>query len=163
MTDRLGTYRGSRLSVESCQFATADEIAAVLPIVSRAAECVQQLGYFGPLGIDAMLYQAPDGQRHWRPLQDINARCTMGRVALGLRRIVPPTRQATWLRLKSLGNASPGEEIASIPDLLPAGTTITHITPRRRGSEPVPAAQWFLLTAETKNDLFIAEACCLNR
>jgi hypothetical protein len=160
LTDGLGTYRGSRLGSESCQFATADEIAAVQPIVSRAAERVQQLGYFGPLGIDAMLYETPDGQRHWRPLQDINSRWTMGRVALGLRRIVPPPKQATWLRLQSFGNASIGEEIGPISDLLPAGTTITHITQGRTRNH-VPAAQWFLLTAETNKALFAAEAFCL--
>ena len=72
--------------------------------MTRAAHSVQQLGYFGPLGIDAMLYETPDGQRRWRPLQDINARWTMGRVALGWKRIVPASQHATWLRLRPSHN-----------------------------------------------------------
>jgi hypothetical protein len=163
LTDSLGTYCGSRLSGESCQFTTPDELSNVVPIVTRAAQRVQQLGYFGPLGIDAMLYEAPDGQRRWRPLQDINARWTMGRVALGLRRIVPPSKYATWLRVRPFGNASTGEAIGPNPDLLPKGTKITHTSPRPARHQLVAAAQWFLVTAETPRSLFAAEAFCLSR
>jgi len=162
LTDHVGTYCGSRLSGDDCQFATAEEIATVTPIVTRAAQSVQQLGYFGPLGIDAMLYETPDGQRRWRPLQDINARWTMGRVALGLKRVVPRATHATWLRVRSISNASTGEEIGPIPDLLPHGTRITHTSPRRT-RDPYPLlSQWFLVTADTTKKLFTAEAFCLN-
>ncbi|MGE5196037.1 MAG: hypothetical protein ACM3JI_01750 [Anaerolineae bacterium] len=41
-----------------------------------------RLGYFGPVGIDAMLYVAPDGQTVLQPIVEINARKTMGWVAL---------------------------------------------------------------------------------
>jgi hypothetical protein len=161
LTDQLGTYRGSRLSGKSCRFATAEELATVGPIVTRAAHRVQQLGYFGPLGIDAMLYETPDGQRRWRPLQDINARWTMGRVALGLKRIVPRSMHATWLRLRTKRNASLGEEVGPIPDLLPNGTKIIHTTPGDTRQLSL-VAQWFLVTAETAKKLFIAEAFCLS-
>jgi hypothetical protein len=163
LTDDLGTYCGSRLSGESCRFATPDELSTVLAIVTRAAQRVQQIGYFGPLGIDAMLYETPDGQRRWRPLQDINARWTMGRVALGLERIVPRSKHATWLRDRPFGNASTGEELGPIPDLLPKGSKITHISPRRTRDQLVSAAQWFLVTADTTKSLFTAEAFCLSR
>ncbi len=162
LTDHLGTYCGSRLSGDSCQFATAEEIASVVPMVAHAAQSVQQLGYFGPLGIDAMLYETPDGQRRWRPLQDINARWTMGRVALGLRRIVPTSKHATWLRLRPSHNASMGEEIGPIPDLRPKGTKIVHTSPRRTRDQLFVASRWFLVTADTTKNLFTAEAFCLK-
>ena len=92
LTDHLGTYRGSRFRGARCQFARVDEFPAVLEIVTQAARRIQQLGYFGPLGIDAMRYRTAEGQVRWRPLQDINARLTMGRLALGLERIVPELR-----------------------------------------------------------------------
>ncbi|QDT66866.1 hypothetical protein [Calycomorphotria hydatis] len=49
----------------------------------RAAETAAAEGYFGPLGIDAMQYIDEAGNTCFRPLQDINARYTMGRLALG--------------------------------------------------------------------------------
>jgi hypothetical protein len=162
LTDHLGTYCGSRLSGESCQFVKADELSTIVPTVTRAAHSVQQLGYFGPLGIDAMLYETPDGQRRWRPLQDINARWTMGRVALGWKRIVPASQHATWLRLRPSHNASMGEEIGPIPDLLPKGTKIIHTSPRRTRDQLLVASRWFLVTADTTKRLFTAETFCLK-
>src|SRR5690606_5718121 len=50
-----------------------------------AAEVAAE-GYFGPLGIDAMRHRTDDGEIRVRALQDLNARYTMGRLALGLRR-----------------------------------------------------------------------------
>ncbi|OYW15327.1 MAG: hypothetical protein B7Z55_15100, partial [Planctomycetales bacterium 12-60-4] len=47
---------------------------------------LQAAGYFGPVGIDAMWYRDANGKLACRPLQDINARWTMGRLALGWRR-----------------------------------------------------------------------------
>ena len=43
-------------------------------------------GDFSPLGLDAMRHRVPGGAVRTRCLQDINARWTMGRLALGLRR-----------------------------------------------------------------------------
>lgn len=62
-----------------------------------AAWELQQRGYHGPLGIDVMTGVDPWGERRLRPFQDINARWTMGRLALGWRRFpgVPPAYR--WL------------------------------------------------------------------
>jgi hypothetical protein len=56
----------------------------------QVAEAVAAEGYFGPLGIDAMRHLDTDGSVRIRPLQDLNARYTMGRLALGLRRFPQP-------------------------------------------------------------------------
>ena len=50
-----------------------------------AAERLQDCGYFGPLGVDAMRYRLPDGSVHLRPLQDINARWALYEQLAGAR------------------------------------------------------------------------------
>jgi len=65
----------------------------------RAAAFVQKAGYFGPLGIDAMLFRNLEGELCLRPLQDLNARWTMGRIALGWRRLLQPAERAFWSHL----------------------------------------------------------------
>lgn len=53
-------------------------------VAARAAKRLAEVGYRGPLGIDAMRYRDAEGQERWRPIQDINARYTIGRLALGM-------------------------------------------------------------------------------
>ena len=94
LTDEFGTFRGSRFdpAVES-----DDCWANAISVAMRAAERIQSLGYFGPLGIDATLYRDSSGSERLRPLQDINARFTMGRLSLGLRRLLRPGEAGVWL------------------------------------------------------------------
>lgn len=113
--DRSGQYRGS-------EFTRADPgqnwWTEATDVTRRAVECLQREGYFGPVGIDAMLYLSESGARRIRPLQDINARWTMGRLALGWRK---------WLR-----DGERGLWIQGVPDLgesLPAGTRSWDLTP----------------------------------
>ena len=162
LTDSLGTYRGSRLDRTSCQHATVDEIAEALETATHAAQRIQQLGYFGPLGIDAMLYRTPDGQTHWRPLQDINARLTMGRLALGLERLVRETEHASWLHLRWSGSApETAEQVARMEDALPAGTRVLRTSPTLVGNRPITRAS-FLVAAPTARTLFDAEASLIQ-
>ncbi len=76
LTSERGEYLGSRV-VEGLDASWREAIDAQYVVVSR----LQQLGYFGPVGIDAMRYRDAEGETHVRPLQDINARLTMGRMA----------------------------------------------------------------------------------
>ena len=74
-------YRGSRLGNQLpgiCPESVETLLAIVDPVVTE----ISRTGYVGPLGIDSMWYRAPSGELSWRPLQDINARYTMGRCAL---------------------------------------------------------------------------------
>jgi hypothetical protein len=158
LTDSLGTYRGSRLRGATCQLARVDDSAEVLAIVTRAAQRIQQLGYFGPLGIDAMLYRTPDGQTRWRPLQDINARLTMGRLALGLQRFFPEAEHATWLHLRWSETAiEAAEQLARLEDSLPQGTRAVRTSPILVGDRPTTRVS-FLVTAPTVETLLAAEA-----
>ncbi|MFO1019608.1 MAG: hypothetical protein U0903_02730 [Planctomycetales bacterium] len=67
-----------------------------LPLWHDIARRVQAEGYFGPLGLDAMRYKTLDDEIHIRPLQDLNVRFTMGRLALGWRRLLEPDESAMW-------------------------------------------------------------------
>jgi hypothetical protein len=86
LSDDRGQYRGSVIPHGSD---VPEQWRVSVEISRRAAEYAQSLGYFGPLGIDAMRYRDAAGKIHDRPLQDINARWTMGRLALGWRDLIP--------------------------------------------------------------------------
>lgn len=93
LTDKLGGYRGSEFSWDAT---VPTEWQAAVDVSQQAAVSLQQLGYFGPLGIDAAIYEDSAGNTHARPLQDINARYTMGRLALGFRRLLRPGERGVW-------------------------------------------------------------------
>jgi hypothetical protein len=81
--DATGTYRSSRVgdpSVEA-RFASAVEVGG--EVGGEVAERLQRLGYWGPLGLDVMDVSAgrSEAPGRIRPLQDLNARWTMGRLA----------------------------------------------------------------------------------
>ena len=81
LTTESGSYLGTRFG-ESVVLRLESDLEHLLarlePVVDRAAKA----GYFGPLGIDAMCFRSPTGETAWRPLQEVNARFTMGRCAL---------------------------------------------------------------------------------
>ena len=97
LVDGRGQYAGSWFERDRLRF-PFDEggWSEAVEVALRAATQVQSLGYFGPLGIDSMKYRDEDGRIQIRPLQDINARWTMGRLSLGLRRFVEPVAQGFW-------------------------------------------------------------------
>jgi hypothetical protein len=136
LTDSQGTYRGSRLFGDGNQSASESLSPSVLEVVDRAAKRIQQLGYFGPLGIDVMQYHSGDGELRWRPLQDINARLTMGRVALGLRRLLQPAEQADWLHLRPLNAGEAGETLGFSEAAFGSGVRVVRTSPLELGGSP---------------------------
>lgn len=93
LTDKQGGYLGSEFSLDAI---VQTEWQRVVEVSQQAACHLQQLGYFGPLGIDAAIYEDSAERALARPLQDINARYTMGRLALGFRRLLRPGEQGVW-------------------------------------------------------------------
>ncbi len=93
LTDSQGGYRGSLISLETTIPATWQ---SAVELTRRVAERLQSMGYFGPLGIDSSIANDGQGRAVVRPLQDINARFTMGRLALGFRRLLRPGEAAEW-------------------------------------------------------------------
>lgn len=93
LCDAQGGYRGSEFSLDT---RIPHEWQHAIEISEQAAQRLQSLGYFGPLGIDAAIYEDVSGISHVRPLQDINARHAMGRLALGFRRLLSGDERGIW-------------------------------------------------------------------
>jgi hypothetical protein len=126
LSDERGQYRGSGIPSAP---GVPEPWRNVVEVSRRAALRAQSLGYFGPLGIDAMRYRDSSGTIRNRPLQDINARWTMGRLALGWQDLVPENGTAV-LRM--------GPELA-----LPNAGQVLTISPGTLAGEP-PRHQFWL-------------------
>jgi len=133
LVDRSGVYRGSRFACPSGETATWQP---ALEIGLLTAKRLQQLGYFGPLGTDAMLYRDDAGNCRLRPLQDLNARYTMGRLALGFRRMLPADWCGSWLHFgeKQLAGRTIDSWINDTRRLLPPEVCLVFTSPRKIGS-----------------------------
>ena len=63
---------------------TDDERRALESATHAVGKRVAEHGYRGPFGIDAWRYRDADGETHFHPLGEINARLTFGLVAHAL-------------------------------------------------------------------------------
>jgi hypothetical protein len=73
--------RGAWLA--TCPFAPSNEHEQRIALVMHeqaelVAAALARAGYFGPFGVDAFSYRAPDGTRAIQPRSEINARYGMG-------------------------------------------------------------------------------------
>lgn len=71
-------------------------------IGGRLQEKCQNVGYLGPLGVDAYVYRDQAEQWRLKPVVEVNPRFTMGRLALSLRRYAAPGRVVTLVLLSSV-------------------------------------------------------------
>jgi hypothetical protein len=157
LTDSKGAYRGSRFHAGPL---LEHEWSEAVSTCRRAAERLKALGYFGPLGFDAARYRDRDGAIRLRPLQDINARWTMGRLALGFRRLLTSGQCGTWLHVNRPGEIDeqrPWPECAR--ERLPAGARLVPTSPGIVGDRPA-GRQSLVLVADSPADLLRAEAAC---
>jgi len=81
LTTESGSYLGTRFGEAVAQRLEPDR-EELLGRLEPVVDCAASAGYFGPLGIDAMCFRMATGEAAWRPLQEVNARFTMGRCAL---------------------------------------------------------------------------------
>ena len=107
-----GGYEGT--SVPQDQTAFAEQWADVLAVQRAALERVVAAGYFGPVGIDAVRCRDREGSRRVRPMQDLNARWTMGRLALGFAERLGQGQGGTW----NVGGVPPAEAVVTAPEEL---------------------------------------------
>lgn len=97
VVNRQGQYAGSWFSYSQTRFALDRSMwDQAVETALWAGRHLQSIGYFGPVGIDAMIYRELDGTVKIRPLQDINARWTMGRLSLGWRQLLGPNEEGYW-------------------------------------------------------------------
>lgn len=131
LTDAAGQYLGSDFTPDR---RLEQRWAEAIEAAHRAAERAQALGYFGPLGIDAMRYGTSDSDVRLRPLQDVNARYTMGRLSLGFRRLLRPGERGQW---RHTSTPTVGVPASAGPEPLeggtPAGARIIRTTPLHVG------------------------------
>jgi len=158
LSDAAGGYRGSRITHDT--LAEPAEWSAAVAWGLRAAERARQAGYFGPLGIDAMRYRDAAGGEQLRPLQDFNARYTMGRISLGWRRILPAGWRGSWLHPVASGGPL-ADRLAGWESRLPAGVQLIATSPDTAGGLPVQHAS-VLLLAPTSASLQEAEQVVLG-
>ncbi|MEX0700495.1 MAG: hypothetical protein WD069_00215 [Planctomycetales bacterium] len=135
LSDAWGRYRGSRFErdpVLETRWRPAIEAG------TRAAARLAELGYFGPLGIDACRYRDAEGAVRLRPLQDVNARWTMGALARGFRRLLRPGEFGTWLHVPWPTDSPDGPRRAfeALQARLPAGTRAIRTSPYEAGNRP---------------------------
>jgi hypothetical protein len=94
-------------------------------------------GYRGPAGVDAFLWQTPEGAIRLKPLVELNPRWTMGRVALELEKKLIPGLNGAWAflplrELKRLGFKTPQEFAQIMQNKYPIQTEIAGGTKRIR-------------------------------
>jgi hypothetical protein len=146
LADEKGEYRGNR-------FAIPDDIESIwsssIDTAQHVAQKLQAKGYFGPMGIDAVRYRDREGEVRLRPLQDINARYTMGRLALGFRRLLKLGETGSWLHLRqpNISIEELNEWFAKFQQRLPAGTKVIHTSPWKIDGKPVRYGTVILICA----------------
>lgn len=156
LNDARGQYRGSRIYVDE---STLQEWQPALEVAQRVAHAVQQAGYTGPLGIDAMQYRDADGQIRFRPLQDLNARYTMGRLAIGFQRFLAADEVASWLHFpwKESYGIDFSNWLRCVASQIPAGIRLRATSPDRMEGQ-CPRLASVLLSTGNQADLQAGEA-----
>jgi hypothetical protein len=124
--DGRGQYAGSWFAYANERFQSEEALwEEAIEVATRAANRIQALGYFGPLGIDAMIYRDENGMPQIRPLQDINARWTMGRLSLGWKKLVGHAEEGFWWH---------GSDASTFPSAGINPTRWVNTSPRTVGS-----------------------------
>lgn len=108
--DQTGTFRGHHTSP------THEAPLQSPQLLNAIVQTIHQLGYHGPLGIDAM-EGTWRGQVVQRPIVEINARWTFGHMALALRAHLPPNAEVIWKH--------PDRHTKTQPELAPCHQHIT--------------------------------------
>jgi hypothetical protein len=94
MTNQRGEHRGNIVGWDIMQ-SGLKQIAEIDSLVKKCAGILAKHGYRGPLSIDSMVFQTGNNLQI-RPLQDINARWSMGRIAVEFQNRFSNDECALW-------------------------------------------------------------------
>ena len=140
VNDAAGRYRGSVFTRESTLDEEWHDARLACETVVASAKSA---GYHGPLGIDAMRFQRADESLGLRPIQDINARYTMGRLCFEWRRHLAPGQWGAFLLLR--GTQADFRRIASAfqheQGELTTSVSPTHVADRESRLQAVLAVR----------------------
>jgi hypothetical protein len=127
-TDSHGTYQGTLAGTEEILFASLEIfLNEHRRIAQKALADIAAMGFFGHVGIDALLYRnAQTGSICLYPLVEINGRQTMSLVALRMQKLLCPNHV---LRLRFLQNLS--LPFSLLPDAITNSKGKTVIFQRR--------------------------------
>jgi uncharacterized ferritin-like protein (DUF455 family) len=93
---------------------------------------LRRLGYFGPIGIDAFVYESSDGECRLKPIVELNPRYTMGRLTLELmRNVAPGSRGALRLITQKMVRSHGFDTFSAL------ARTVSEQSPVRLEGEPV--------------------------
>lgn len=93
--DSRGQYTGSIIRrSDECEQSEWD---AAIRHGMKVCQAAADVGYSGPVGIDAFRFQTSDGSVGTRLCNDVNARFTMGRLALSLRHYLSDCETGLWM------------------------------------------------------------------
>lgn len=147
VNDNFGRYQGSLIS---SKHDLSSECADSIQYGYQVCAAAQAAGYFGPIGIDSFCFRVSSGKPAVRLCNDINARFTMGRVALHLRRLLRKKKYGLWCqapflqhfnRSKTNNSASLQEVITTMQKLLTTrgenDVFIESVSPMSVGGRPV--------------------------
>ncbi len=130
LTDRVGRYLGTRVLAEGeAEADWSDEVEATRDVARQVAAA----GYHGPLGIDVCCFLDGNGRFCRRFAQDVNARRTMGRLALGFARSLGP---GAWLHVR-WPDSRPDEWLRGRLSGLPSGVRWVRTSPFQLDGQPV--------------------------
>jgi uncharacterized ferritin-like protein (DUF455 family) len=110
-----------------------------------------QVKYLGPLGIDAFVYRAAEGECRLKPIVEINPRYTMGRLTLELMKNVVPGRTGTFRLINRKQVESEGFQ-----DFSSWAQDVSLRFPTRVEGEPRPKLSAGVICL---NDPDLAQAC----
>lgn len=125
LSDSTGRYIGSVCGLWNDP---DDQLVHCLQTGLQVAHAAASRGYRGPFGIDCMRYCNPDGSSGLRAVQDINARNTMGRLALAVRAVRPSASCCAWLCLPA---AKCEQLVISLRNLKLPGVELVRTSPLR--------------------------------
>jgi len=122
----LASFRGPR------DFASRFQKLCGL-ILSTLESALRDVGFLGPLGIDAFVYRDSAGESRLKPIVEINPRYTMGRLTLELMRATCPGSYGLFRLVNGRKLADEGYE-----DFVAYAEHLQGRRPLRLEGEPVP-------------------------
>ncbi len=151
-----GGYQGSLISHSTEDHADWEK---AIEYGFQVAEIIQKEGYWGPLGIDAMIYENNNQEQFLRPVQDINGRWTMGRCALEFRKFLNEGEEGLLFHLarKKTDANQFKEQFERLTDSLIQSERILQLSPRMTAGVPNRLMMFLIITKNRERSISIAE------